>query len=195
MINKINELKNKTDNKELLDFLDLEIKRINSAQLNINNYVNYEMKLEKIDKKFLKKFNIVIDEFSKQISIVPKNKLPNYLYIVISDNILILRFKTSYFGENWIFYDKVKLLSNNEIVELIIENKNDIINPSGTVSERSDTFISNQTLEFFRNSIKNGYFKLRFEGENSFYDFNSNDYTNKMKGITDVVELYDLLSN
>ncbi|MGV0947616.1 hypothetical protein ACTS93_10765 [Empedobacter falsenii] len=145
-----------------------------------------------LTKEDLKGFSVSEDKFRKLTFIEPKisftNKKP---YITIKDGLLGLRWKSEYYGDGWIFYNKGIFLYEGNTFEYdagdVIRN----VGSSGKVTEVSDIKLTPEMIEKFKEIFKSEKIEFRLSGERGVRDV---EITDRIKEIVlKTIQLYDKL--
>ena len=138
--------------------------------------------------------NVVFHSSTRDTSTtVSKGRIDLNFYIVdsLSAREPYFRLRTSYSGDNWIFYKRVTLLGDNG-AKIIInpdhpEKKTDVV--SGGVREWSDNALSSKAEMVIKLSHANSV-KIRFDGQ---YQVNFNMTNNQLQSLKDIVSQFQYL--
>ena len=143
-------------------------------------------KLKKIEAKFdetIKNTYSEYDEFENAKFFRSKNK--NGTQSIIDDRIgliginngkeskypLITEIDFTYVGKDWIFFDNVVIISNDERKEFEFKLTDGVQEVAGkVVIEQQAILLDNETIDFFKKIIDNDVIKVRFSGKEN-YDF------------------------
>lgn len=156
--------------------------------------------------QILAKFNIKEDKVDKLTWYVPSAR-PAYInlrsyvipYLGIKNNKAILRIIWNYTGDDWIFWDNIKIVTDNETYAVNAGYSTVTDNNADTVWEYYDEYITNDLrIDNYKLSMlddmANSYETIvRFRGRDFYYDLVLPQSDKDM--IKDVINLYKLLTN
>ena len=127
---------------------------------------------------------ITDDKFENRSFVEFKNAYYNRPYLSIKDGLMNMRFIWKYQGEEWIFFDKIILLSNGKKIEINnLEPERDV--SIGYVTETVDISGTKEIYNFLNNAfLTNSDIDIRFQGK-KVYDskFKNSDIFKKIESI------------
>lgn len=151
-------------------------------------------------KSLLGKFSKDVDEVEGNTFYMP-NSIPKYVndrcsfavYLGTSKNNTWLRWRLSYTGDNWVFFEKIIINVDGEKWTRKFDYYNDISrdNKYGDVWEVADINPTNLDIQWIDKIASSTKTIVRFEGDNRSYDYT---VTSKDKqGLKDILEAYELM--
>lgn len=125
------------------------------------------------------------------ISPIQKDKTYANLYIGLNDKSKWLRFKTRYYGPNWLFIDSFKVAADDYRYQSPkVEFSRD--HASGDIWEWLDIAANTKELEIANKLAKSKNSVIRFQGQHYHSDKKLNDAEKKL--ITDTLKLYSMIN-
>lgn len=188
IISKTEEIKNKTEDKELKKMCDDFIK----SALKTKMPLSIEVDLDKASKEDLKKFSIETDKFTKNTMIRYKRTdgIRLNLIIQISEGRALLALRTYYRGVNWLFMNNVDFLINGEKYTYQVNNGEREVE-IGYITETYVNFVDEDLLSILNNIVNTeNDIDTRFDGSRSNFDF----VLKKKYGIIPLKEILNLLN-
>jgi hypothetical protein len=129
---------------------------------------------DKTDTEKLKNFRLREDKFENTVFIHHKNSSSDNnisAYIVIEGDNAFLRFRTSYSGSTWIFYNKIILNIDGKNYTHIVSDVKRESHSGGNVTERSDVQVDKEIYFFLEEIYKSTTdVGLRFKGDGKMKD-------------------------
>lgn len=117
-------------------------------------------------------------------------------YISLPDNMLpLLRMKPIYFGDNWIFYETVKIMVDDSVVYERSFKRSDIVrdNSAGSVWETADFVAKEPEVAVLKAIAASKSATIRFSGDERRYD---HEVTSKeRRDIKKILDAYEKLSS
>lgn len=124
---------------------------------NLTKELVYSIPLSELSQDDLKGFKVKEDKFRKVTFIHHKLEGRDYPYLVITaDNLLSMRIVMKYYGSNWIFFDKIIFLCNDETFEVKDLDVDRKIGGSNSVYETADFRVDNSLYTFFYKAFESG---------------------------------------
>lgn len=141
-----------------------EIKRLGNISItelqqlnNLTKELVYSRPISELSQEDLKGFKVKEDKFRKVTFIHHKLEGRNYPYLAISaDNLLSMRIVMNYYGSNWIFFDKIIFLCNDETFEVKDLDVDRKIRGTNSVYETADFRVDNSLYSFFYKAFESG---------------------------------------
>lgn len=179
----------KTKDEDLKTEINDEIKSLNSIKFSSTPARD----LSTIDRKILKKYRVIKDDFNKSTTIYDKSYSDGFanLSIYISPkNKMSLRLSTKYHGTDWIFFKYYSVLCGNDKFEFTFpETDRDV--KLGNVYESGIIILDFEEINSIRKILNyQGDIKVRFTGD-KYADFNLPKV--QINRMIDILNLYDLL--
>lgn len=131
-----------------------------------------------LEKKDLKWININDDKFEDRKFVEFKNAYYNRPYLSIKDGLMNMRFIWKYEGKDWVFFNKIVLMSNGNKIEINNLSPETEVH-IGYVTERVDISGTAEIYNFIKTAIdSNSPIDIRYEGKR-VYDakFKKSDFT------------------
>lgn len=117
-------------------------------------------------------------------------------YISLPDGALpLLRMKPIYFGDNWIFYESIKVMVDDSVIYERAFNRSDIVrdNSAGSVWETADFVAKESEIGVLRAIANSKAATIRFSGSERRHD---HEVTAKeRRDIKKILDAYEQLSN
>jgi hypothetical protein len=131
---------------------------------------------------------ITDDKFENRSFVEFKNAYYNRPYLSIKDGLMNMRFIWKYQGEEWIFFDKIILLSNGKKIEINnLEPERDV--SIGYVTETVDISGTKEIYNFLNNAfLTNSDIDIRFQGKKVYDSKFKNSDIKIFKSIFNVYE-------
>jgi hypothetical protein len=124
---------------------------------NLTKELVYSIPLSELSQDDLKGFKVKEDKFRKVTFIHHKLEGRDYPYLVITaDNLLSMRIVMKYYGSNWIFFDKIIFLCNDETFEIKDLDVDRKIGGPDSVYETADFRVDNSLYTFFYKAFQSG---------------------------------------
>ena len=124
---------------------------------NLTKELVYSIPLSELSQDDLKGFKVKEDKFRKVTFIHHKLEGRDYPYLVITaDNLLSMRIVMKYYGSNWIFFDKIIFLCNNETFEIKDLDVDRKIGGPDSVYETADFRVDKSLYTFFYKDFQSG---------------------------------------
>jgi hypothetical protein len=124
---------------------------------NLTKELVYSIPLSELSQDDLKGFKVKEDKFRKVTFIHHKLEGRDYPYLVITaDNLLSMRIVMKYYGNNWIFFDKIIFLCNDETFEIKDLDVDRKIGGPDSVYETADFRVDNSLYTFFYKAFQSG---------------------------------------
>ena len=124
---------------------------------NLTKELVYSIPLSELSQDDLKGFKVKEDKFRKVTFIHHKLEGRDYPYLVITaDNLLSMRIVMKYYGSNWIFFDKIIFLCNDETFEIKDLDVDRKIGGTDSVYETADFRVDNSLYTFFYKAFQSG---------------------------------------
>lgn len=124
---------------------------------NLTKELVYSRPLSELSQDDLKGFKVKEDKFRKLTFIHHKLEGRDYPYLVITgDNLLSMRIVMKYYGSNWIFFDKIIFLCNDETFEVKDIDVDRKIGGPDSVYETADFRVDNSLYTFFYKAFQSG---------------------------------------
>lgn len=119
----------------------------------------------------------------------------NYVSLYFGDekSSIFLRLKMSYYGEDWLFFEKAYLSYDGNTIEIPFDEYKDKKSDNDTkVWEWLDVSVTSDILVYLRDFAKSKDAKVRFSGK---YSQTRTLSENERQGLIDVINGYDVLLN
>ena len=124
---------------------------------NLTKELVYSRPLSELSQDDLKGFKVKEDKFRKVTFIHHKLEGRDYPYLAITaDNLLSMRIVMKYYGSNWIFFDKIIFLCNDETFEVKDLDVDRKIGGPDSVYETADFRVDNSLYTFFYKAFQSG---------------------------------------
>lgn len=145
--------------------------------------------IDVLSKQDLKGFQVTKDKFTKSTFITPIYGLWGgqfQLYIANTDGLVMLRFVVEYRASDWLFFDKVTMLTGDEQIEYYdYDTKKSVYD---NIEEKSDILVNDALLKFLEKVVMNQEVDVRLEGDKRVYDTKISK--KQIKSISNALMLY-----
>lgn len=145
-----------------------------------------------LNKEDLKGFQIKRDKFTNSTFITPVYGLWGgqfRTYIVNIDGQVLLRFVVEYRSSDWIFFNKIIMLTGDEKIEYY--DYNPIRSVYDNVEEQSDVVVSDKLFKFLEKIVMNQEADVRLQGDERVYDTKISK--KQIKSIENALRIYKKL--
>jgi hypothetical protein len=158
---------------------------------NLSKNIVYSKQLSELSKEDLKNFKSNEDKFKEITFIHHRKESGNFLpYLSIKKGSLNMRIQASYSGKDWIFFDKVILLSENNKYEFSINDPDRKVG-SGYVGEYGDDRAPIELIDYLRKVVNSeSDIEMRYTGK---YSFDKKMTKHEKSLLKDTIDLYDKL--
>lgn len=159
---------------------------------NLTKEIVHSRPLSELSEDDLKGFKVKEDRFKKVTFIHHKLEGRNYPYLVITaDNLLSMRIVMNYSGSNWIFFDKIIFLCNDETFEVKDLDVDRTIGGPNSVYETADFRVDNSLYSFFYKAFESRKdIEYQLSGK---YSYNGKLKSSEIKVLLSVFYLYSKL--
>lgn len=161
-------IESKTKDTELLDLV--KEKKYSVSKLNFPRTTFDFQDISILNPKENKGYEFDFDKFKGRYFIYSKNAYRHDFildpYISYKDGKATVFLTIRYYGNSWVFHDKVKFIINNEVIDFKVDKPDTKVLTAGKVKEYSDTRLNSDGIELLR-KIANSEnpIDIRFEGD------------------------------
>lgn len=178
--------------RELSDENITLLKNAKEKIINLKSPYRNSKKIDVLSKDDLKGFEIKKDKFTNSTFITPVYGLWGgqfRTYIVNIDGQVLLRFVVEYRSSDWIFFNKIIMLTGDEKIEYY--DYNPIRSVYYNVEEQSDVVVSDKLFKFLEKIVMNQEADVRLQGDERVYDTKISK--KQIKSIENALRIYKKL--
>ncbi len=148
--------------------------------------------LSVLNKEDLKGFTVTRDKFTNNTFILPVYGLWGgqfRAYIINTEGLVALRFVVEYRSSNWLFFNKVIMMTGDQKIEY--NDLNTSRNIYDGIEEKSDVVVNENLLKFLEAAVKNQEVQVRLEGDERLRDTEMSK--KQIKSIANAIKIYKKL--